>query len=85
METEQDYFLILELHPILDENYQKSDFIQAIQNRYQQNSPNNVTLVLTEIDISNHLASSTQAPEQPNKTYVSEITLEEFRNTLAEP
>ncbi|MFY5049181.1 acinetobactin non-ribosomal peptide synthetase subunit BasB [Acinetobacter baumannii] len=85
VETEQDYFLILALHPILDESYQKSDFIQAIQNRYQQYSPNNVPLVLTEIDISNHLASSTKAPEQPNQTYVSEIILEEFRNTLAEP
>ncbi|HHQ1842140.1 TPA: acinetobactin non-ribosomal peptide synthetase subunit BasB, partial [Acinetobacter baumannii] len=85
IETEQDYFLILALHPILDESYQKSDFIQAIQNRYQQYSPNNVPLVLTEIDISNHLASSTKAPEQPNQTYVSEIILEEFRNTLAEP
>ncbi|EMI7638954.1 acinetobactin biosynthesis protein [Acinetobacter baumannii] len=43
-------------------------------------------LVLTEIDISNHLdVSSTKAPEQPNQTYVSEIILEEFRNTLAEP
>ncbi|EOW4665740.1 acinetobactin biosynthesis protein, partial [Acinetobacter baumannii] len=48
VETEQDYFLILALHPILDESYQKSDFIQAIQNRYQQYSPNNVPLVLTE-------------------------------------
>ncbi|MDH2466733.1 acinetobactin non-ribosomal peptide synthetase subunit BasB [Acinetobacter baumannii] len=85
VETEQDYFLILALHPILDESYQKSDFIQAIQNRYQQYSPNNVPLVLTEIDISNHLASSTKAPEQPNQTYVSEIILKEFRNTLAEP
>ena len=43
-------------------------------------------LVLTEIDISNHLAAnSSKAPEQPNQTYVSEIILEEFRNTLAEP
>lgn len=42
-------------------------------------------LVLTEIDISNHLASSTKAPEQSNQNYVSEIILEEFRNTLAEP
>ncbi|MFX6607751.1 acyl carrier protein, partial [Acinetobacter baumannii] len=85
VETEQDYFLILALHPILDESYQKSDFIQAIQNRYQQNSPHNMPLVLTEIDISNHLASSTKAPEQSNQNYVSEIILEEFRNTLAEP
>ncbi|EMB5688668.1 acinetobactin non-ribosomal peptide synthetase subunit BasB [Acinetobacter baumannii] len=86
VETEQDYFLILALHPILDESYQKSDFIQAIQNRYQQYSPNNVPLVLTEIDISNHLAAnSTKAPEQANQNYVSEIILEEFRNTLAEP
>ncbi|MDC5391882.1 acinetobactin non-ribosomal peptide synthetase subunit BasB [Acinetobacter baumannii] len=86
VETEQDYFLILALHPILDENYQKSDFIQAIQNRYQQNSPNNMPLVLTEIDISNHLAAnSSKAPEQANQNYVSEIILEEFRNTLAEP
>ncbi|AOM85323.1 acinetobactin biosynthesis protein [Acinetobacter baumannii] len=86
VETEQDYFLILALHPILDESYQKSDFIQAIQNRYQQNSPNNMPLVLTEIDISNQLdANSTKASEQSNQNYVSEIILEEFRNTLAEP
>ncbi|MDC5421236.1 acinetobactin non-ribosomal peptide synthetase subunit BasB [Acinetobacter baumannii] len=86
IETEQDYFLILALHPILDESYQKSDFIQAIQNRYQQYSPHNMPLVLTEIDISNQLdVSSTKAPEQPNQTYVSEIILKEFRNTLAEP
>ncbi|MFV7442842.1 acinetobactin non-ribosomal peptide synthetase subunit BasB [Acinetobacter pittii] len=86
IETEQDYFLILALHPILDESYQKSDFIQAIQNRYQQYSTNNMSLVLTEIDISHHLDTSfAKAPEQPNQTYVSEIILEEFRNTLAEP
>ncbi|MBD0076838.1 hypothetical protein IAF28_19880, partial [Acinetobacter baumannii] len=41
-------------------------------------------LVLTEIDISNQLdVSSTKAPEQSNQNYVSEIILEEFRNTLA--
>ncbi|WP_154097983.1 acinetobactin non-ribosomal peptide synthetase subunit BasB [Acinetobacter baumannii] len=86
VETEQDYFLILALHPILDESYQKSDFIQAIQNRYLQYSPHNVPLVLTEIDISNQLdVSSTKASEQSNQNYVSEIILEEFRNTLAEP
>ncbi|HEE5480919.1 TPA: acinetobactin biosynthesis protein, partial [Acinetobacter baumannii] len=86
VETEQDYFLILALHPILDESYQKSDFIQTIQNRYQQYSPHNMPLVLTEIDISNQLdANSTKASEQSNQNYVSEIILEEFRNTLAEP
>ncbi|MCU4332048.1 acinetobactin non-ribosomal peptide synthetase subunit BasB [Acinetobacter pittii] len=86
VETEQDYFLILALHPILDESYQKSDFIQALQNRYQQYSPNNMPLLLTEIDISHHLDTSfAKAPEQPNQAYVSEIILEEFRNTLAEP
>ncbi|HGH3093430.1 TPA: acinetobactin non-ribosomal peptide synthetase subunit BasB, partial [Acinetobacter baumannii] len=86
VETEQDYFLILALHPILDESYQKSDFIQAIQNRYQQYSPHNMPLVLTEIDISNQLdVSSTKASAQSNQNYVSEIILEEFRNTLAEP
>lgn len=86
VETEQDYFLILALHPILDESYQKSDFIQAIQNRYRQYSPNNMPLVLNEIDISHHLDTSfTKASEQPNQAYVSEIILEEFRNTLAEP
>ena len=43
-------------------------------------------LVLTEIDISNQLdANSTKASEQSNQNYVSEIILEEFRNTLAEP
>jgi acyl carrier protein len=43
-------------------------------------------LVLTEIDISHHLDTSfAKTPQQPNQTYVSEIILEEFRNTLAEP
>ncbi|MCU4399800.1 acinetobactin non-ribosomal peptide synthetase subunit BasB [Acinetobacter pittii] len=86
VETEQDYFLILALHPILDESYKKSDFIQAIKNRYQQYSTNNMPLVMTEIDISHHLDTSfAKAPQQPNQAYVSEIILEEFRNTLAEP
>lgn len=39
-------------------------------------------LVLNEIDISHHLDTSfTKASEQPNQAYVSEIILEEFRNT----
>lgn len=86
IETNQDYFLILVLHPILDQSYQTTDFIQAIQHRYQQYSANHMPLLLTEIDIPNHLdASSIKASEQSRQIDISEIILEEFRNTLAEP
>ncbi|MBJ9956146.1 condensation domain-containing protein [Acinetobacter courvalinii] len=86
VETDQDYFLILVLHPILDQSYQTTDFIQAIQHRYQQYSANHMPLLLTEIDIPNHLdASPIKASEQSKQIDISEIILEEFRNTLAEP
>ncbi|MFV5193166.1 condensation domain-containing protein [Acinetobacter courvalinii] len=86
VKTDQDYFLILVLHPILDQSYQTTDFIQAIQDRYQQYSANHIPLLLTEIDIPNHLdASPIKASEQSKQIDISEIILEEFRNTLAEP
>ncbi|WP_312056479.1 condensation domain-containing protein [Acinetobacter courvalinii] len=86
VKTDQDYFLILVLHPILDQSYQTTDFIQAIQDRYQQYSANHMPWLLTEIDIPNHLdASPIKASEQSKQIDISEIILEEFRNTLAEP
>ncbi|WP_312049300.1 condensation domain-containing protein [Acinetobacter courvalinii] len=86
VETDQDYFLILVLHPILDQSYQTTDFIQAIQDRYQQYSANHMPLLLREIDIPNHLdVSPIKASEQSKQIDISEIILEEFRNTLAEP
>lgn len=85
-ETEQGYFLTLALHPILDQSYQRTDFIQTIEDGYQRYSKNNAPLLLTEIDISNHIAeNSADSQTQPDQTYISNVILEEFRKTLAEP
>ena len=85
-ETQQDVFLVLALHPILNQLYQKSDFIQAIKTTYQQYSKNNIDLLLTEISLPDESSASiTENTELPDKNHIAHIILQEFRNTLAEP
>ncbi|ENW15536.1 non-ribosomal peptide synthetase [Acinetobacter haemolyticus CIP 64.3 = MTCC 9819] len=85
-DTEQGFFLLLILHPILDQCYQTANFIEAIKDKYLQYSRNNVSLTLTEIEIPNHLVENkTETQVETDQSYVSQVILEEFRNTLAEP
>ncbi|WP_243897166.1 condensation domain-containing protein [Acinetobacter haemolyticus] len=85
-DTEQGFFLLLILHPILDQCYQTANFIEAIKDKYQQYSRNNASLILTEIEIPNHLVENkTETQVETDQSYVSQVILEEFRNTLAEP
>lgn len=85
-ETDQGAFLILALHPILDQSYQKADFIQAIEHGSQQHSKNNAPTVLTEIDTTSHFAeNSIESQTQLDQAYITNVILEEFRNTLTEP
>ncbi len=85
-DTEQGFFLLLILHPILDQSYQTANFIEAIKDKYLQYSRNNASLTLTEIEIPNHLVENkTQTQVETDQSYVSQVILEEFRNTLAEP
>ncbi|MDR7016657.1 condensation domain-containing protein [Acinetobacter sp. 3657] len=85
-DTEQGFFLLLILHPILDQSYQTANFIEAIKDKYLHYSRNNASLMLTEIEIPNHLVeNTTQTQIENDQSYVSQVILEEFRNTLAEP
>lgn len=85
-DTEQGFFLLLILHPILDQCYQSANFIEAIKDKYQQYSRNNASLTLTEIEIPNHpVENTTETQVETDQSYVSQVILEEFRNTLAEP
>ncbi|EFF82054.1 phosphopantetheine attachment domain protein [Acinetobacter haemolyticus ATCC 19194] len=85
-DTEQGFFLLLILHPIIDQCYQTTNFIEAIKDKYLQYSRNNAPLTLTEIEIPNHpVENTTQTQVETDQSYVSQVILEEFRNTLAEP
>ncbi|WP_445115286.1 condensation domain-containing protein [Acinetobacter sp. WZC-1] len=85
-DTEQGVFLLLTLHSILDQSYRKANFIEAIKDKYQQHSKNNASLILTEIEIPNHIVeNTTQTQAETDQSSISQVILEEFRNTLAEP
>ncbi|SPL70747.1 condensation domain-containing protein [Acinetobacter stercoris] len=87
LETEQGIFIVLMLHPILDQSYEKSDFIKSIKTIYANFSSNHTPLRLTEADTLIHDShkNTGENKTQLDKTYISEIILDEFRSTLAEP
>ena len=85
--TECDTFLILALHPILDEIHQLTNITGIIQNRYHQRMPQDATLSWTAIEapVSTPNIQKSASEQAQNQEVRTAIILGEFRAALAEP